>query len=310
MAGAQKILAVVVTYNGAKWIRRCLKTLLNSSFDSCILHVVVIDNNSDDDTAGIVDGLKNDRIRKVSLAENLGFGAANNIGFEIALNEDYDFVLLINQDVYVESLTIQQLVDALLQDTVTIISPLHLTGDGCQLDSNFMDYIAPSNCPELISDKFIGYETSKIYVAKFINAACWLMTINCVRSIGGFNPIFYHYGKDVDYINRLHHHGGKIGVLPNSRIYHDRSRTPKDLGDLTQLNNFINYFKQYLADPSRKSTSIIRFMAMVFLKSPKSFFNPVVVVKRVYWILKLRNRVAVSRKVSSQRGPNYLKVSV
>ncbi len=40
--------------------------------------------------------------------------------------------------------------------------------------------------------------------------------------MGGFDPIYPHYGEDNDYVNRLHFWGKKIGVDCSIIAYHDR----------------------------------------------------------------------------------------
>jgi GT2 family glycosyltransferase len=60
----------------------------------------------------------------------------------------------------------------------------------------------------------------------FVNAAAWMMTRECVEKVGGFSPSFFHYGEDDNYTQRLQFHKLKLGVLPTSRIYHDREQRP------------------------------------------------------------------------------------
>jgi len=47
-----KILSIIVTYNGSRWIEKCLKSLINSSIH---LEIMVIDNLSKDDTVAIIE---------------------------------------------------------------------------------------------------------------------------------------------------------------------------------------------------------------------------------------------------------------
>jgi len=42
--------------------------------------------------------------------------------------------------------------------------------------------------------------------------------------VGGFDPIFFHYGEDDNYMHRVHFHGMKIGICPKVRIVHDTER--------------------------------------------------------------------------------------
>ena len=62
--------------------------------------------------------------------------------------------------------------------------------------------------------------------APFINAAFWFIPVRTLKRLGGFSPLFYHYGEDKDYVNRLHRHGLKVGYVPEAYGNHDRQSRP------------------------------------------------------------------------------------
>ena len=198
-----KTLSIVISYNFMPWIDRCLSSLLQGTQSTDIL---VIDNASKDETVAHVRE-HYPQVRLISNAENLGFGRANNIGMQIALDEGYDGVLLINQDAWLAPDALQQLVEVSLQHPeYGIISPKHLTGDGSKMDPGFASYIDNGG--------------------SFINAALWYIPMSVIRKVGMFAPLFYHYGEDKDYVNRIHYHGYQIGYVPTALGYHDRAERP------------------------------------------------------------------------------------
>ena len=91
------ILTIVVTFNGMKWIGRCLGSVRASAVPSDIM---VVDNGSDDGTPERVQENFPEAILTRN-RENLGFGAANNLGIRFALDHDYRYVYLLNQDAWV-----------------------------------------------------------------------------------------------------------------------------------------------------------------------------------------------------------------
>ena len=198
-----KTLAIVISYNFMPWIDRCLPSLLQGTQSTDIL---VIDNASKDETVAHVRE-HYPQVRLIRNNHNLGFGAANNIGMKIALDEGYDGVLLINQDAWLAPDALQQLVEVSLQHPeYGIISPKHLTGDGSKMDPGFASYIDNGG--------------------SFINAALWYIPMSVIRKVGMFAPLFYHYGEDKDYVNRIHYHGYQIGYVPTALGYHDRAERP------------------------------------------------------------------------------------
>lgn len=198
-----KTLSIVISYNFMPWIDRCLSSLLQGTQSTDIL---VIDNASKDETVATLQA-RYPQVRLIRNNHNLGFGAANNIGMKIALDEGYDGVLLINQDAWLAPDALQQLVEVSLQHPeYGIISPKHLTGDGSKMDPGFASYIDNGG--------------------SFINAALWYIPMSVIRKVGMFAPLFYHYGEDKDYVNRIHYHGYQIGYVPTALGYHDRAERP------------------------------------------------------------------------------------
>lgn len=218
MTHSKKVLVIIVTYNGMKWIKDCLNSVLNSSIKT---DISIFDNASTDNTPDYIK-VNFPQITIISTGKNLGFGKANNLGLQKAINEGYDYAFLLNQDAYIETDTIKKLIQAQIDNpNFGIISPLHLNGKGDAIDQHFLNYISPSHCPSIISDAFLNNH-KQIYETQNANAAAWLISRACIEKVGGFDPIFPHYGEDDDYVNRALFHGFKIGIIPKAIILHDR----------------------------------------------------------------------------------------
>lgn len=210
-----KVLVVIISYNFERWIDRCLGSLRASEYP---IDTVVIDNASQDNT---VQRIKQDypEIRLIESNSNLGFGRANNIGMQIAMEEGYTHVFLLNQDAWIEPATIGTLVDLCRQyPAYGIFSPVHLTGRGDKPDPGFAHYAQIHSLDEL-PDK-------DILPLSFVNAAFWMIPTCVLEKVGGFCPLFYHYGEDKDFVNRLHYHHYRIGYSPHVYGNHDRELRP------------------------------------------------------------------------------------
>ena len=87
------ISALVVNHNVRELLLQTLRALENDGWPN--LEVIVVDNASGD---GSVAAVRSEfpRVRVVPLSENVGYGRANNLGFEHAKGE---LVLLLNPDV-------------------------------------------------------------------------------------------------------------------------------------------------------------------------------------------------------------------
>jgi len=207
----EKILAIIISYNFEPWLDKCLPSLLQSDTPCDIL---VIDNGSTDNTLSIVKK-QYPQVRLIANHKNLGFGQANNIGLEIAQKENYDRVLLINQDAWLLPKTLGQLIEASKHNLdYGIISPVHLNKLGEKIEHGFSQYVGTSDIQKLPSGEIIPIP--------FINAAIWYLPIRTINVVGLFSPLFFMYGEDKDYVNRIHYHGLKVGYVPTAFGCHDR----------------------------------------------------------------------------------------
>lgn len=211
-----KILTIIVSYNFTRWIKPCLESLSRSDYPTDVL---VIDNGSQDDTVPTIRDAY-PHVRLIANGENLGFGQANNIGMRLALEEGYDAVFLLNQDAWVAPDSIGFLAaQAEKHPEYGILSPVHLNGTGNRLDHGFASYVHQTDPARIPHDR-------DVIEAPFINAAFWFIPVRTLKRLGGFSPLFYHYGEDKDYVNRLHRYGLKVGYVPEAYGNHDRQSRP------------------------------------------------------------------------------------
>ena len=200
---------IVVTYNGAEWIKKCLSSLVEAPV---VDHkILVVDNGSQDDTVTLIQNHFT-QVQLLLPGGNLGFGKANNLGIEKALSAGADYIFLLNQDAWINTNTFPELIRCMEKyPEFGILSPIQLNADG-NLDNQFRKYYkAESNT-----------QNQQVDEIKFVNASGWFMTAACIERVGGFSPLFFHYGEDADYCNRVRYHGFKIGVATKCSYIHDR----------------------------------------------------------------------------------------
>ena len=214
---------IIVTFNGMQWIEKCLKSFVNTSVK---LDIIVIDNNSSDGTVSYI----KKQYPEIILFEqktNLGFGKANNLGMSYALNNNCDYVFLLNQDAYLEVDSIGRMIEVYKENSeYGILSPIHLNGEGNKLDKNFSNYLRYDSNNYFYHDA-INQQLEPVYPFPFVNAAAWLLPVSTLKRIGGFDPIFFHYGEDNNYCQRALFHSLKTGVVTNAFIRHDREAVVK-----------------------------------------------------------------------------------
>jgi GT2 family glycosyltransferase len=278
--------------------------------------IFVVDNASIDETVFILESYPTLILHKSKY--NLGFGQANNLGLKHALKNKYDYVFLLNQDTWIEKNTIEILLTVAEKNKeYGIISPMHYFSDEISLEYNFSVQLSPWFCKNIVSDFVLKEfkEMQDIYSLNFVNAAAWLVPKKTLEVIGGFDPLFFHYGEDNNYCNRLKYHGLKIGIVPEVKIYHDclDANNIKDQSTKEQLRKFEIESKAKLANINikinRKSITLIvskLFIIGVIKLLSLNLKNSKVYFLKAILIFKNCNRILKSRKNNLMSKSNYL----
>lgn len=214
----KETLVIIVTYNAINWLHKCLSSVYYDT--NC--DVFIVDNGSTDSTQQYI--LNNfPKTKFVQSHENIGFGKANNIGIKYAIENNYKYVYLLNQDAWILPDTIETLINIQKRHPeYGILSPIQLQANMRYMDNNFAQIVCSYNSNKnIISDLYFN-NRSEVYPVPFVMAAHWLVSMDCLCNVGGFSPTFPHYGEDNNYIDRALFHGYKVGIIPDCIGIHDR----------------------------------------------------------------------------------------
>lgn len=216
------VTSIIVTYNGSKWIEKCINSLIETQIQSH--NIIIVDNHSTDNTLSILKTKFYDKVYLIEEKTNHGFGKANNIGLKIAKEIDSQHVFLLNQDAWLtDNLSLKKLIETQSQNpNYGIISPIHVNTNG-QVDKLFHSFLSKKQQTHL-SICIDNAAKKELLPTNYINAASWLISNKCLMTVGGFMPIFEHYGEDNNYCDRVLMSGLSIGIATNVKIVHDRGK--------------------------------------------------------------------------------------
>ncbi len=298
----EKVFIIIVTYNAESWLPICCREFgaLPEGWE-----LLVVDNGSTDGTVHLLQK-EYPHARLIENKNNLGFGRANNLALHRALAEGAAYAFLLNQDAEITLSAIQALIALQKQHPdCLVLSPVQLTGADSDLDYGFARCVRPKACPGLILDGVSGAVKDFYYSQEGV-AAAWLLSREALNTIGGFNPLFYHYGEDEDYVNRILYHGYHVGL--GTRIYarhhrEDRPRVKKMAG-----TRFIDKLIR-MADPSRPAPSrtaiVLSYMPAICRLLLEGRFS-----LAAYFFACCRNLLRGGRQsfreISKTRGPSFL----
>lgn len=261
-----KLFVIIVTYKGQRWYDQCFGSLRQSTIP---LQAIVVDNASND---GTVEFIKENypEIHLIESKENLGFGRANNIGMRYALDQGCDYVFLLNQDAWVEPDTLEKLVEIHQRHPeYGLLGPIQVNAERTKvLDGVIRFLVNPENVNlDMFSDLMMG-TVDEVYPVAEINAAAWLLPRKTLETVGGFDPLFLHYGEDWNYLSRVLYHEMKVGLTPHIKVVHDcKKQVERPKGFTMEFDKWLLQRASDILYPDTQVEDMIRhYRRMSFVK--------------------------------------------
>lgn len=214
---------VIVTYNSAGVIRRCLDSIFVQEITPDTLEVIVVDNASTDETKEIV-STYSFKIRIIGNAENRGFAAAANEGASQAKNS---LVLFLNPDVYCTEGSLKKMLGFFQEHrAVSIMGCRMLNTEGneqrsCWKKPNLTTLIAEMFLPYDFSLKLVTKEPKQASVVPSVSGACMVVFRNDFEKLRGFDERFFMYYEDIDLCIRAQQAGLKTYYNPDATAIHE-----------------------------------------------------------------------------------------
>lgn len=214
---------VIVNYNGYKDTIECLKSLNNIYYNR--YKIVVVDNNSTDKSyMNILKFIKEyNHIILIKSLKNGGFSYGNNIGIKFALDNDADYICLINNDTEVEKNFLCELINSMELDSDIGVSagkimyfnePNKIWSAGgyiSNLKSLGIHY--GIDCEDI--EKF--NENKEV---TFLTGCLQVIRREVFEKIGLYDESYFLYMEDVDFCLRVKNAGYKLMYIYKSKIYH------------------------------------------------------------------------------------------
>ena len=193
--------------------------------------IIVVDNASTD---GALEALNRDfpAVITVGLSRNLGFGAANNVGIEMARGE---YILLINPDTIVQENTLREMISFMEAHPAAAFAGCKiLNPDGSFEPASKRGFPSPwsSFCRVFglsrlfpRSRLFGGYNLTHLDpdTTSRVDAlsGCFMFCRGeILKRLKGFDTDFFMYGEDLDLCFRAKELGGEIHYHPGTSIMH------------------------------------------------------------------------------------------
>lgn len=250
---------IIVSWNVREHLRRCLHSIQQHT-QGLNYEVIVVDNASQDGSVEMVEQ-EFPKVNVIASNTNIGFGAANNRGAEIAAG---DVLVFLNDDIVLTSNAVQSMVGQVNADTSIGVLGCHLVfPDGSHQDS-------VRRFPTLSSQVLIltkmhnllpGLGPLKRYYAKDtdyttrspvdqVMGACMVIPRNVFEQAGGFDEQFFIWFEEVDLQKRVTEAGRRVIYTPEPEVIHVKGPSfAQNLSLRNQLHfnaNLLRYARKHM----------------------------------------------------------------
>ncbi len=219
-------LAVIVPFhNGATDLDNLLRSIEAAARRTTLwsnIGVVVVDNASNPEDLGPVFG-REELASVVSLSENLGYGAAVNKGFDVAMNDrvTISHVLVLNSDTVLDPDCLAELGAAVQANPRgTVISPIIRTFEGAMWFSGGYFEWCKANSRHHVDEPASPRRT------EVATGCALLLPVGAWKRVGPWRDDLFMYYEDVEYSARLRRLGIPVIVWPAALVNHKVAGTP------------------------------------------------------------------------------------
>jgi N-acetylglucosaminyl-diphospho-decaprenol L-rhamnosyltransferase len=220
------VAAIVVNYNAADPLASCLRSIRANGVE----HILVVDNNSRDDSERVTRAAG---ARWMPTGGNLGYGQGANWGAATPEARAATYLLVCNPDTDIAEGAVNILRASLSgHPDLGLVGPRLCNPDGSlypsartfpdlvdALGHGLLGMMAPGN-RFTRRYRMLDWDHADSARVDWVSGACFLARRAAWDAVGGFDPAYFMYMEDVDLCWRLGRSGWAVGYEPAAHVVH------------------------------------------------------------------------------------------
>ena len=245
-----KVAIIIINFNGEEDTLQCLQSLEALNFPKKNLLTVVVDNGSKNKFELPKTALNGGNIKVLNTGENLGFAGGNNFGIRYAIENGADYIMLLNNDTYVERDLVKELLSAFqIENNVGIIAPKIYFVKGFEFHKNnyreedlgkvfwyaggIMDWENVIGRHRGVDEVDNG-QYEKIEDTDFATGCCFFTSSEVLQKVGFLDEKLFLYYEENDLCQRVKQYGYRILYIPKAILWHKNAQSSGGSGSALQ----------------------------------------------------------------------------
>jgi GT2 family glycosyltransferase len=246
-----RVLISILNWNGASKTLKCLASVDRElALTPAEVTVLVIDNGSrPDDAAALKAGMTSHNATLQCVPHNLGFTGGHNIAINLAIEEGYDFIWLLNNDATVAPGTLASLVSTIQKESrCGAVSPLLRDAD----DGTIARCVSTHDWHKRITKRILSVDEARRLqaddpAAVWVDGTAVLFRVKALAEVGPLDDRLFAYYDDNDIGVRLANKNWHSQCDFDATVFHENKKRIEDfplyLSYLLQRNEMLFWHK-------------------------------------------------------------------
>lgn len=231
---------ILLNYNNYQATIDCIKRLHNIGV--CSSDIIIVDNNSTNDSLKKIQNFSQGE-KLIQSGKNGGYAYGNNIGIKRAIKDNYQYVCIMNPDIFFDSDFITPLVKTLENDKkIGVIGPCLRfleSGNIASMGGTFRLYTGKSSFNHMHEP----YVNRGITECDYISGGCMVAEISKIEEFGLIPEEYFLDYEDNEWCNQVKKKGYKVVCLPSVYVFHEGEST---INTISGLNLYFMYRNRVL----------------------------------------------------------------
>jgi len=219
-----RVLISILNWNSSTRTRQCIQSIQNAEIpEDFEVYIRIIDNASTPEQQRLLKAIQLDQGEIIYNDINTGFTGGQNTNIQYAVDHEYDYVWLLNNDTLVGRDALKKTIALMESDAscgaaspliVRMGNPSLVDFCGGMIDWDQIDTLRPKGREDM--DVFLASHAERITAV----GTALMLRISAVKQIGKLDDRLFAYYEDDDFGARLIENGWRTRIVTNAEVEH------------------------------------------------------------------------------------------
>lgn len=226
---------IILNYNNYKDTIECVNSVIDIEYEN--IKILIVDNNSTNDSYKKLKEEFNNKVILIKSKKNLGYAGGNNLGIKYALDNNADYICILNNDTLVPKTFLTRMIPFMEQNgEFAIVGPtiLYDNIDNLVQSTGAKIDMIRGKTPSINRGKKYCEIKQKIINCDYIGGACILLRSEVIKKIGYIPENYFLFYEETEWCYNAKKKGFPVICYTNEYIIHKGGKSIVKIGGLNE----------------------------------------------------------------------------